>query len=468
MTNKLNEKDSPNEAKALTKFLSLYSLTRDDGSPNTANGGWEDIAVRNGSVVKQSIFGSGDGSPIQAAFLGMDGKRTYPNMREIIKALGLQNITPSSGDHHTHFHIDFRTPDRVNIGGGSQLQANGTPNPEANDARGEDPMYLLETLMVAALAQAQPAPPSAPIPQVAATSAATKTRYVAALCRAENPHAGTSEWALNRMIGVEHTGMLYVRDQLKRDADLPLAANVKVEKYPQHGKLDIGYATSVSKQNGSQEYWRYTPDPGYEHGNDHATFLVDVQGTPVRVVVVFKVRRQTGSDAEFSALCPPDYQVISSGIGSHELLSTWQRQSALGALLAEASGTVSGFQDLAGAAVGQTTGEGANAQITLDPTAAGHGWYVDPTPLDTTDDYLPTSNPNLWQAKAGSAAEGKMDLLSVLLHEYGHALGLEHSADARDFMATTLQPGERRLPSSGLVLASTPKSLTTTHTSTFI
>ena len=41
-----------------------------------------------------------------------------------------------------------------------------------------------------------------------------------------------------------------------------------------------------------------------------------------------------------------------------------------------------------------------------------------------------------------------MDMLSVLLHEYGHALGLEHSADARDFMATTLQAGERRLPSS--------------------
>jgi predicted Zn-dependent protease len=31
-----------------------------------------------------------------------------------------------------------------------------------------------------------------------------------------------------------------------------------------------------------------------------------------------------------------------------------------------------------------------------------------------------------------------MDMLSVLLHEYGHALGLEHSADAHDFMGTTL------------------------------
>jgi hypothetical protein len=41
-----------------------------------------------------------------------------------------------------------------------------------------------------------------------------------------------------------------------------------------------------------------------------------------------------------------------------------------------------------------------------------------------------------------------MDMLSVLLHEYGHTLGIEHSADAHDFMATTLQPGVRRLPSA--------------------
>jgi hypothetical protein len=39
-----------------------------------------------------------------------------------------------------------------------------------------------------------------------------------------------------------------------------------------------------------------------------------------------------------------------------------------------------------------------------------------------------------------------MDLLSVLLHEYGHVLGIEHSADQHDAMAATLQPGVRRLP----------------------
>ncbi|MBR7784602.1 matrixin family metalloprotease, partial [Undibacterium luofuense] len=66
---------------------------------------------------------------------------------------------------------------------------------------------------------------------------------------------------------------------------------------------------------------------------------------------------------------------------------------------------------------------------------------------DQNDEFLPTSNPDVWIAKAGSAADGKMDMLSVLLHEYGHALGIEHSGDDGDFMAASLQPGERRLPS---------------------
>ena len=128
--------------------------------------------------------------------------------------------------------------------------------------------------------------------------------------------------------------------------------------------------------------------------------------------------------------------------------AAWLRSAQLSALLASASQSLTDFADLPGTAVGQTTGEGASATITPDTNAAGHGWYVDPTPLDNTDDYLPTSNPNIWQAKAGSDAAGKMDMLSVLLHEYGHALGLEHSAQLGDFMNTSLQPGQRRLPSS--------------------
>ncbi len=98
--------------------------------------------------------------------------------------------------------------------------------------------------------------------------------------------------------------------------------------------------------------------------------------------------------------------------------------------------------DLPAGALGQST-----TTITLDTNAAGHGWFIDYTPW-LNEEYLPTANPNVWQARPGSEAEGKMDMLSVLLHEYGHVLGIEHSADQHASMASTLTPGTRRLPTA--------------------
>ncbi|MEF8731696.1 MAG: Ig-like domain-containing protein [Candidatus Accumulibacter meliphilus] len=90
--------------------------------------------------------------------------------------------------------------------------------------------------------------------------------------------------------------------------------------------------------------------------------------------------------------------------------------------------------------------------ITLSPTAAGYGWFIDPTPSDNAE-FLPTSNPFEWIARPGSEAEGRMDMLTVLLHEYGHAVGLDHTADSHDLMASTLLPSVRRLPSSTELIA---------------
>ncbi|MFK7818367.1 MAG: Ig-like domain-containing protein [Planctomycetaceae bacterium] len=84
---------------------------------------------------------------------------------------------------------------------------------------------------------------------------------------------------------------------------------------------------------------------------------------------------------------------------------------------------------------GDLLGTHSAGRITIDADAAGHGWYVDQTPLDLTDDDI----------------SDQMDLLSTIIHELGHSIGLEDTYDdeARNsVMFGRLGTGERRLPSA--------------------
>ena len=193
---------------------------------------------------------------------------------------------------------------------------------------------------------------------------------------------------------------------------------------------------------------RYIPETDYA-GDDSYVVQFDQGGVKVKVKRFFMMDSRVDLKYGGCVTVPGQYKKDGDAWKISLLpsqttddLDSWLRATSFQALLSNAVSAVQGFSDLPGLATAQTTG----TQITLDSNAAGYGWYLDTTPLDNTDDYLPTADPNIWQAKPGSDAEGKMDLLSVLLHEYGHVLGLEHNADARDFMAATLQPGERRLP----------------------
>ena len=212
---------------------------------------------------------------------------------------------------------------------------------------------------------------------------------------------------------------------------------------PKHGVIE------TNQYSGSWKY-RSTEAEAGKYIEIEDSFVIRVVNSKGVIVDEHYFLYVQAPDESLVESCKRSFWKISSSpfdSGSQDY-AAWQRASQLSTLLTNASQSLASFQDLAGSAVGQTTGEGATAQITLDTNAAGHGWHIDPTPLDNTDDYLPTSNPNIWQAKAGTDAAGKMDMLSVLLHEYGHALGLEHSAQVGDFMSATLQPGERRLPSA--------------------
>jgi hypothetical protein len=217
-----------------------------------------------------------------------------------------------------------------------------------------------------------------------------------------------------------------------------------VLQQPKHGRLDADTGL-------------YYPEAGF-FGKDSVTYLVEIGDHRVKVTFFIQTNQGVGTES-YKKLCPnPYYWKISSTLdtnGNSTLTSVEYQSPAtdtatLAAILGSSvnslfgtSGVTLSLADLTGGALGQAAG----STITLDTTAAGNGWFIDTTPSDNSE-YLPTSNPNEWIAKAGSAAAGKMDMLSVLLHEYGHALGIDHSADGHDYMGTTLTAGVRRLPTA--------------------
>ncbi|WP_417740474.1 FG-GAP-like repeat-containing protein [Rosistilla oblonga] len=85
---------------------------------------------------------------------------------------------------------------------------------------------------------------------------------------------------------------------------------------------------------------------------------------------------------------------------------------------------------------GDVLGRALNDRIAIDSDAAGFGWFVDATPLDD-EEFEPGSQ---------SDVSGAIDLLSVILHEQAHALGLDHGDSP--LMSETLEAGTRRTPST--------------------
>jgi PKD domain len=124
-----------------------------------------------------------------------------------------------------------------------------------------------------------------------------------------------------------------------------------------------------------------------------------------------------------------------------------------------------------------TNGTPKTSTITIDDDANGVGWFVDSTPQDNSEF---TGTDNYLQATLNSPAAGKYDLLTAILHEMGHTLGvingysefdkyvkggifttdtlstkltpdgshLDSTLYPYDLMNTSLKPGVRKLPSA--------------------
>ena len=102
--------------------------------------------------------------------------------------------------------------------------------------------------------------------------------------------------------------------------------------------------------------------------------------------------------------------------------------------------------DLPGTQVGKLDG----SVMYLDKDAAGNGWFVDQTPDDSSEFNTLTALTERI-ASGNSHAVGDIDLLTVVLHEFGHVLGnadLDPASNPHDLMAGVLPTGVRRLPES--------------------
>jgi hypothetical protein len=189
--------------------------------------------------------------------------------------------------------------------------------------------------------------------------------------------------------------------------------------------------------------------------------LADEAGTIAPIYVTF-----TGNESSYvESLTPLEYERLQT-----TAVSLWQgllgndRQLDVDFRMADL-----GNGEIAAAEVTKFTATGlpTGGTVYIDPTAGGIGWFVDATPLQWEE--FSISGDGSFLAKPESAAAGKYDLFTTLLHELGHIVGigsegsgfaaaslplagdLKHIDAAlfpHDLMAASLGVGERRLPSA--------------------
>ncbi|MDQ3815220.1 MAG: hypothetical protein M3347_14960, partial [Armatimonadota bacterium] len=110
-------------------------------------------------------------------------------------------------------------------------------------------------------------------------------------------------------------------------------------------------------------------------------------------------------------------------------------------------------------------GEASGSRIRVDSNGGGNGWFIDATPEDDAEFGTLTARTRLYTDPRGTPA-GRIDLLTAILHELGHAAGLydSYASPERDsVMYGYLTKGERRLPRPGEAVGATPGSVTGMH-----
>ncbi|MEO0414050.1 MAG: Calx-beta domain-containing protein, partial [Verrucomicrobiota bacterium] len=121
----------------------------------------------------------------------------------------------------------------------------------------------------------------------------------------------------------------------------------------------------------------------------------------------------------------------------------WQEAGATEEQLAALDEIEYVVDDLDGNAIGSF----AEGVVSIDVNANGTGWFIDETPY-VDEEFYQSDNGVLIAAGEGPARD-RMDLLSVLMHEQGHSLGMSdrfESGQSSNLMFGFLSTGVRKLP----------------------
>ncbi len=132
------------------------------------------------------------------------------------------------------------------------------------------------------------------------------------------------------------------------------------------------------------------------------------------------------------------HQVVTTAVNQWKSAGISDGQAAL---LSNATYTIGDLP------AGQLASVGENNTVTIDRDAARRGWFVDTTPDDNSE--FGSTDPRtgaLWATDNGSMSH--FDLLTALLHEQGHLMGLDHVELPGKLMYGGLGTGVRILPTS--------------------
>jgi hypothetical protein len=225
-----------------------------------------------------------------------------------------------------------------------------------------------------------------------------------------------------------------------------------------------GNPTPVTADTAARPDWSYIL-PGGKDVNGDGFLTVTVDG-PVWVVNGIDVVKGAAGSLPASAGPAGSPQVAAGGVVAggaapvltadqlapvvEEALARWEAAGITPEQLALLRAVRYEITDLnATGYLGRTEVNGG--VVELDDDGAGRGWFVDHTPADDAE--FIAVGPTELTAAVGPAAAG-YDLLTVVMHELGHVIGLDSldpAAASHDLMTAALSVGTRRLavPSAG-------------------